>query len=500
MSIGILHIIGIIMTIALIIGVGIYSGTKVSGDSDFSTGGQSAGPWIVCGTIMGALVSGQATIGTAQLAYLYGLSAWWFTLGSGIGCAILAWGYAKPMRQSGATTLMEVIAKEYGPRAEGLGSVLSSIGIIISIISQVVSACALITTLFDVDKWLAITIAAVLMIIYVIFGGVWGAGMGGIVKLLLLYGVSIIGLFLVLMMTKGASGLLELLDHTLLKTEIANLYDITNKGDVSQQYMNLTARGISKDVGSGISLVLGVLSTQTYAQAIWSAKTDDKARKGSLLAAFLIPPIGITCIAIGLFMRGHCITAEEMAQLTEMGKVIPQDLIQLDSTAQVFPAFIVHYMPKLIGGVALGTLLITIVGGGAGLSLGVSVILVEDILAKLSDKINDERNKLIVTRVVIIVVLFAAALIGGMASDAIINDMGFLSMGLRGAVVVLPFSCALFLKGRIKGEAVIASMIGGPVAVIVGNLIDLPFDPLFLGIAVNMICCLAGYRRTKEIG
>ena len=39
MSIGILHIIGIIMTIALIIGVGIYSGTKVSGDSDFSTGG-----------------------------------------------------------------------------------------------------------------------------------------------------------------------------------------------------------------------------------------------------------------------------------------------------------------------------------------------------------------------------------------------------------------------------------------------------------------------------
>lgn len=495
MSIGILHIIGIVMTIALIIGVGIYSGTKVSGEGDFSTGSGAAGPWIVCGTIMGALVSGQATIGTAQLAYLYGLSAWWFTLGSGIGCAILAWGYAKPMRQSGATTLMEVIAKEYGPRAEGLGSVLSSIGIIISIISQVVSACALITTLFDVNKWLAIAISAALMMIYVVFGGVWGAGMGGIVKLLLLYGVSIIGLFLVLMMTKGASGLLELLDHTLLRTEVGSLYNLASTSDVDQQYMNLTARGISKDVGSGISLVLGVLSTQTYAQAIWSAKTDDKARKGSLLAAFLIPPIGIACIAIGLFMRGHCITAEEVRQLADMGKSIPQGLIQLDSTAQVFPAFVVHYMPKLIGGMALGTLLITIVGGGAGLSLGVSVILVEDIFARISDKINEERNKLFVTRSTIVLVLLAAALIGGMSSDAIINDMGFLSMGLRGAVVVLPFSCALFMKGRIKGKAILASIIAGPAAVIAGNLIGLPFDPLFLGIAVNIACCMAGYRR-----
>ncbi len=495
MSIGILHIIGIVMTIALIIGVGIYSGTKVSGEGDFSTGSGAAGPWIVCGTIMGALVSGQATIGTAQLAYLYGLSAWWFTLGSGIGCAILAWGYAKPMRQSGATTLMEVIAKEYGPRAEGVGSVLSSIGIIISIISQVVSACALLTTLFDINKWLAISIAAALMMVYVVFGGVWGAGMGGIVKLLLLYGVSIIGLFLVLVMTKGVSGLLELLDHTLLRTEVGSLYNLASTSDVDQQYMNLTARGISKDVGSGISLVLGVLSTQTYAQAIWSAKTDDKARKGSLLAAFLIPPIGIACIAIGLFMRGHCITAEEVRQLAEMGKSIPQGLIQLDSTAQVFPAFVVHYMPKLIGGMALGTLLITIVGGGAGLSLGVSVILVEDIFARISDKINEERNKLFVTRITIVLVLLAAALIGGASSDAIINDMGFLSMGLRGAVVVLPFSCALFLKGRIKGTAVLSSMIAGPAAVIAGNLIGLPFDPLFLGIAANIACCMAGYRR-----
>ena len=62
------HVVGLLATIALIIGVGIYSGRKVRSAADFASGGGKAGAWIVCGAIMGTLVSGQATIGTAQLA------------------------------------------------------------------------------------------------------------------------------------------------------------------------------------------------------------------------------------------------------------------------------------------------------------------------------------------------------------------------------------------------------------------------------------------------
>ena len=39
---------------------------------------------------MGTLVGGASTIGTAQLAYSFGFSAWWFTLGAGLGCVMLA--------------------------------------------------------------------------------------------------------------------------------------------------------------------------------------------------------------------------------------------------------------------------------------------------------------------------------------------------------------------------------------------------------------------------
>ena len=134
------HVVGLLATIALIIGVGIYSGRKVRSAADFASGGGKAGAWIVCGAIMGTLVSGQATIGTAQLAFNYGMSAWWFTLGSGIGCLILALGYAAPLRHSGCSTLLQIVSREYGPRAETWGSVLSSIGIFISVVAQILSA------------------------------------------------------------------------------------------------------------------------------------------------------------------------------------------------------------------------------------------------------------------------------------------------------------------------------------------------------------------------
>ena len=89
MHLGPLHVVGMLATIGLIVGIGVYSGRKVASAADFSSGGGKAGAWIVCGAIMGTLVSGQATIGTAQLAFSFGMSAWWFTLGSGIGCLIL---------------------------------------------------------------------------------------------------------------------------------------------------------------------------------------------------------------------------------------------------------------------------------------------------------------------------------------------------------------------------------------------------------------------------
>ena len=81
-------ILGIIVALGIITAAGVWSGRQVRNASDFSGGGAKAGSAIVAGTIIGTLVGGSSTVGTAQLAYTYGMSAWWFTLGGGIGCLV----------------------------------------------------------------------------------------------------------------------------------------------------------------------------------------------------------------------------------------------------------------------------------------------------------------------------------------------------------------------------------------------------------------------------
>ncbi len=111
------------LTVGVLLVVSVLSGRKVKDAMSFTTGGK-AGGWMVCGAILGTLVGGQSTIGTAQLAFAYGLSAWWFTIGAALGALVLGVVYAGPLRRSGCSTLMEVVRKQYGRRAEMVGSTL----------------------------------------------------------------------------------------------------------------------------------------------------------------------------------------------------------------------------------------------------------------------------------------------------------------------------------------------------------------------------------------
>lgn len=495
--------IGIFLVLALIIGIGFYSGKKVQNSGDFLTGGGKAGSWLVCGSIMGSLVSSQATIGTAQLAFHYGLAAWWFTLGSGIGCLLLALVYAKPLRRSKCITELQIIGNEYGTLAGSLGSVLCSTGIFVSVLAQMVACTGLLTVLFpSISITAAAIISVLVMSVYVIFGGAWGAGMGGILKLLLLYLASAAGMAYTLIVSNGVTGLLSGINLTLagstlgMSQSLCGLSNLFTSSDVSQRFINLVARGAAKDIGSGLSLLLGVLSTQTYAQAIWSANSDQKAKQGALLSAFLIPPIGIAGICIGLFMRTHYITQAEADALMALGEKIPQVPI-LQDTIQVFPTFLIDHLPPLFSGIVLGTLLITVIGGGAGLSLGMATILVKDIYKRFVGNNRFFGNELLSTRITIGVILFAAAIITVMVPSETINDLGFLSMGLRGAVVFFPLSCALWLRGKVDRRCIVISIVFSPLAVLAGKLFHCSYDPLFLGMAVSIICCGTGYVQTR---
>ncbi len=492
MAISFYHILGIVLSIVLIEVVGIWSSRKVKTADDFSRAGGKAGTWVVCGTIMGTLIGGQSTIGTAQLAFTYGISAWWFTLGAALGCVALAIGYIIPLRRSGCTTLLEVVSNEYGKKAEVLGSVLCSLGMFVSVVAQILSASALLMTLFPIKFYLAAAISCLIMMMYVVFGGLWSAGLGGIVKLILLCISSLAGGVIVLSLTDGYHGIMTEIENMMSNVHLDAASHIPT---VEERYNNLLARGAAKDIGSGLSVILGVLATQSYAQGIWAAKTDSAARKGAMWSALLTIPIGAACVLIGLYMRGHYVTAEEMNLITVAGKTLPESIGVMESTAQAFPLFITHCMPEFLGGIVLGTLLITIIIGGSGLTLGSSTILVRDVFMKINPSLKESSRNLKVSRLTIVGILLMSVFVAATFSGSFINDLGFLSMGLRSTAVFIPLTLALFFPKRFKYQWIITSIIAGTTALILTQILKLPVDGIFVGLGVSMLCSLLGLIR-----
>ena len=180
------HLVAIIATLLLATGLGIYSKQRVRTAADFAVGGRSLSAPVVAGTIVGTLVGGASTIGTAQMAFQFGLSAWWFTLGGGIGCLLLAL-LAGPLRRSGASTGPGFLAQAYGPSASLPATLFSSLGILLNIVGQMLAAVALLTSIFGLSEMTAGVIAGLVIVAYVVFGGVWSTGLVGSLKVALLY-------------------------------------------------------------------------------------------------------------------------------------------------------------------------------------------------------------------------------------------------------------------------------------------------------------------------
>jgi len=446
------HIIGIAVTLAAIVSLSVWSG-KAAKEK------KGANAWVTAGAIMGTLVGGSSTVGTAQLAYQYGMSAWWFTLGSGIACVILAFVFAKPLTTGGHKTLIACIKTEYGEKTGLLASVLSSLGSFINIIAQLIAATAIIAMVApDLALIPSLLIAAVFMVLYVIFGGTKGSGLVGILKITLICVAMAASGVIVLAVSGGIGGFFGLVGT------------IDNPEGI--RFGSMFARGVGVDLGACLSLILGVITTQSYAQAIFEADSTKSARKGALLSAFMVPPIGIGGILVGLYMRA-----------THPG--IPAKI--------ALTHFVTENMPPILGGVVLGTLFIAVVGTGAGLALGIASVLRRDVLP-LFRRGKQLLSDIAAERILIAALLSAACLLSmGPIGDTILK-FSFMSMGLRGTTIFLPLCCSIWCPGAVSRRYAGAAIVLSPAAVLIFELWGiLPFDALFAGVAVSALLMLMGY-------
>ena len=140
------------LTVALVIGCGIWSAKSVHSAEGYSLDGRNAGAGLVAGSIAGTCVGGGATVGTAQLASVIGMSAWWFTLGVGISLILMAMFYAKPLRRTSLETISQYLVLNYEDKAGTFVGVVSSVGIFFSAVASTLPGIGILSFIFNISS------------------------------------------------------------------------------------------------------------------------------------------------------------------------------------------------------------------------------------------------------------------------------------------------------------------------------------------------------------
>ncbi|EKS4345511.1 sodium:solute symporter [Clostridium sporogenes] len=440
-------IVSIILTLILTGVAGCIGKLKVKTAKDFINADNKLGVLGVTSMLMGSIIGGASTVGTAQMAYKHGISAIWFILGLCIASILLGLIYSNQVGKDNMTTLPEIIGTTYGLKARTSSSLLLSLGMFIHINGQVLACTPLFTSIFNIDVKITSIIVIFLLVFYIIFGGFWGSTMVGAVKTVLLYTTSIICGIILIFSLNGT-------------TEIFNHFP-------KNPWFNIFSDGIFEDLASGFSTVLGVLSTQTYFQSIMAGKNPKTSKISSFLVAFLIFPVGIVCTFIGMYMRIH------------FPSINPNE---------AFPLFLINYLHPILGGVSIATVLISSIATGAGLALGIATMMVKDIIPTLSNKKLEDKKQILYLRICILIigVLTLAIVINN--TDSMILNWGFLSMIFRATPIFIPVLCALFFKNKINNKSGFYCVLVGPLSSILWIIIGFSgITSIYIGITMNII-------------
>lgn len=445
------HLLALVATLVVILAITAWSARSAASPEAFSLCGRSSGAVLVAGTIAGTCVGGASTIGTAQLAFSVGISAWWFSLGLGLGLVVMAAFYASPLRRAGLETAPEYLGLHYGRLAGPLTSVISSLGILFSEVASALSGVALVAMICGLAPWQAAVAIVLLVIPCVFFGGLKGAGISGLLKMAILW------------LTMVGAGIIACV-------ALAGLPNF-DAAFPAFPWFSLVGPGGPDLVGNVASLMIGMLCTQTYIQAVYSATNARAAVVGALVAAAVSVPVGLPSIAVGMFMHAaHPAIHPIMAM----------------------PLFLSLYVPAWFGGIALAGILFSIVGSIAGLALGVGTMMSRDIGRGVLHVTNGA-SLLLINRVTVLVVTCLALVIALLNADTFVLDWNYMSMTFRAAGVFIPLTLAIFWPRRLSGGWAVSSMAISTASALIGHFaFRLPINPLFIGLSVSLLTVCAG--------
>ncbi len=442
------ELVGISLYVLGMLVLGFYVSKKIKTDDDYFLAGRSLGPFLATFSIFATWFGAETCIGTAGSVYSSGLSGSRADpFGYAICIFIMGIFFAKILWNKKITTIPDLFRHRFSPNVEKLAAFIIIPSSIIWAGAQIRAFGQIIHSTTDFGVTVAITVAALVVIMYTVSGGLLADAYTDLIQ-----GFALIAglVFLIIALIVDAGGISSSLGQI----------------DPSR----LTFRG-SGDMGFFSRLeiwmvpILGSVMSQELVSRVVASKSESVAYRSSLRAGFIYLLVGSIPVMIGL-----------LGPMQLSGLAEPETIMPLLAKKHLSYFFYVVFIGALVSAI-LSTVDSTLLSASAVASHNLIYPGIKNLT---------ERKKVFIARSGVLLSGLVAYLIA-FSSDSILSLVELAST-LGGPTVLVITVFALFTK---KGNATSATVgILSSVAVwVLTNFVIETEAPVLLTVG----SCIAGY-------
>jgi cation/acetate symporter len=459
-----LSMFAVIIGITLAVVVWAAKHTKTAADF-YAAGGGITGTqngWAIAGDYMSA----ASFLGISGLISLYGYDGFMYSVGWLVAYITVLLIVAEPCRNAGKYTLGDILSFRTDPKPVRAFAAISTVAVsTFYLTAQMVGAGKLMSLLVGVPYKTAIVGVGILMVGYVVFGGMTATTWVQIIKAgLLMSGAALLS---VLVLAKAGFNPIHFFDMIVNSPDIQDhvsklvLKDgITLNGvDAGQRFLEpgLFMKSPLDQISLGMALVLGTAGMPHILMRFFTVPTAQAARKSVIIAMFIIGAFYVLTTLLGF---GAAIN------------VTPQGIISVDPGGNMATLMLAQQLgadiAPIVGDLFLAFLcsvaFATILAVVSGLVLAASAAIAHDIYVNvIKDGHADQHEQVMAARITSLVVGVVGILIGLMAEKANVAHLVALAFAVASSgnlpVVVL----SLFWR-KFNTAGVISGLVVGTVA------------------------------------
>jgi cation/acetate symporter len=455
-----------VLIIAITMGVVVWAARKTKTAADFYTaGGGITGTqngWAIAGDYMSA----ASFLGISGLISLYGYDGFMYSVGWLVAYITVLLIVAEPCRNAGKYTLGDILSFRTRPKTVRAAAAISTVAVsTFYLTAQMVGAGKLMQLLIGFSYMWSIIGVGILMVGYVVFGGMTATTWVQIIKAgLLISGAALLSVLVGVKAGFNPFGFfadiaanLNIQEHV---QKVVLNQPVAQQGfDYGQRFLEpgLFLKNPLDQISLGMALVLGTAGMPHILMRFFTVPTAQAARKSVIIAMFIIGAFYIMTTLLGFGAAIH-VTPQMIIEFDRGGNMATM-LLAKQLGGDIAPVIGDLFLAFLCA-VAFATILAVV----SGLVLAASAAIAHDIYVNvIKDGHADQHEQVKAARITSLVVGVCGILIGIAAEKQNVAHLVALAFAVAASgnlpVVVL----SLFWR-RMNTAGVVAGLVVGTIA------------------------------------